>query len=529
MISRLGAQELRRVILAGLEALRSRQDEIDAANVYPVPDGDTGTNLVLTMSAVADAIAGAPESPKDLAAALARGALMGARGNSGVILAQVLRGLAELVDDDGLDPPALAKGLARGADLAYESMLTPVEGTMLTVARAAAAAVQGTDADDCLAVLEAAARAAHEALERTPELLPVLKQAGVVDAGGMGLCVVLDAAAAALAGRPLAVAAAALRPVVRNREAGSSAFAYEVQYLLEDADDDQVHALRQRLGGIGDSVGVIGGSGLWNVHVHTNEVGRAIEMGMAAGRPHDISVVAFADQIAGATGARTLPVALSSSAVSVVAVYSGDGFAELFASLGAGVLVDGGRTMNPSVGELAAAIERAATDDVILLVDNADALPAARAAIALVPAKHVELIETADLAQGFAAMVAYSDGRSLAENVADIREALARTRTGRVAIAVRDGTTELGPVRAGDAVGFAADRIVAAGRDPVAVARSVVDALGAGEALTIITGGDAPPAEAEAVAREAVAALGGGEVEIRHGGQPVDRYLFALE
>jgi uncharacterized protein len=518
VISTLGAPELRRVILAALEALRSRQDEIDAANVYPVPDGDTGTNMVLTMSAVAEALADVPDDPVPLAHAIARGALMGARGNSGVLLAQLLRGLTELVDDGGLDAHGLAKGLARGAALGYEAMLNPVEGTMLTVARAAAEAVAGEDGDDCVAVLDA-----------TPDLLPILKNAGVVDAGGMGLCVVYDAAAAAVAGRPLPVVPANLHPIVRHREAGSSAFAYEVQYLLEDAADDEVATLRQRLGGIGDSVAVIGGAHMWNVHVHTNEVGRAIEMGMAVGRPRDISVVAFADQIAGAAGARSIQVAVAGNTASLVAVVSGDGLAELFASLGAGVLIDGGRTMNPSVGELVSAIERAPANDVILVVNNDDAFPAARAAIAETSGKRVELIESADLAQGFVAMVAYSDGRSFEANVDDIRESLERTRTGRVTIAVRDGVTERGPVHAGDAIGFAGSAPVAAGSDPVAVAREVVAALGDGEALTILTGADAPPAEAEAIARAAAEILPRAEIEVRDGGQPVHRYLFALE
>jgi DAK2 domain fusion protein YloV len=529
VIPLLGASELRRATLAALEALRARQDEVDAANIYPVPDGDTGTNLVLTMTSVAETLARAPDDPPAVAEAIRRGSLMGARGNSGVILAQILRGLSEMVDDNGLDPHGIAKGLARGADLAYEAVLDPVEGTMLTVARAAANAVVDADEDDCIAVLDGASRAAHDALERTPDLLPILKEAGVVDAGGMGLCVVLDAVAAAVAGRPLPVTAGSLRPAVRAREAGSSAFAYEVQYLVEDADDAHIATLRQRLGSIGDSVVVIGGAGLWNVHVHTNEVGRAIEMGMAVGRPHDISVAAFADQIASAAGARTIPVATASSAVSVVAVVSGDGVRDLFASLGAGVLVDGGRTMNPSVGELVEAIERAPSRDVILLVGNDDAFPAARAAIAEVADRRVEMIDAADQAQSFAAMVAYSDGRSLEDNVSDMTETLARTRTGRVTIAVRDGTTPHGPVRAGDALGFAGSEIVATGREPLTVASAVIGALGSGDVLTILSGIDAPPAETEAVVGAAEERLPGVEVELRDGGQPVHRYLFALE
>jgi DAK2 domain fusion protein YloV len=529
VITVLGASELRRACLAALEALRARQDEIDAANVYPVPDGDTGTNLALTMTAVAEALPGVPDEPRALADAIARGSLMGARGNSGVILAQVLRGLCDTVDEAGLDARSLAKGLSRGADLAYEAMLTPVEGTMLTVARAAAEGVADLPVDDCSAILDAAARAAHEALERTPELLPVLKQSGVVDAGGMGLCVVLDAFAASVAGRPLPVAPRTLRPVVRQREAGSSAFAYEVQYLLEEADDEQALALRQRLGSIGDSVAVIGGAGLWNVHVHTNDVGRAIEMGMAAGRPHDISVVAFADQIAGVAGARSIPLAIPEAAVTLVAVVSGDGIRDLFAELGAGVLVDGGRTMNPSVGELIAAIERAPAHDVILLVNNGDAMTAARAAIPQIADKRVELIEAGDLAQGFAAAVAFSDGRAIDDNIADIRAALADTRTGTVTLVMRDGVTPAGPVQAGQVIGFVDGDVVAVDQDPLAVAGAVAEALGHGEILTVLAGADASPVEVEALGRALAERLPGVAIEIREGGQPIHRYLFALE
>jgi len=251
-------------------------------------------------------------------------------------------------------------------------------------------------------------------------------------------------------------------------------------------------------------------------------------MGMAVGRPRDISVVAFADQIAGATGARTIGLATAPGAVTLVAVVSGDGLADLFASLGAGVLVDGGRTMNPSVGELASAIDRAPTRDIILLVNNADAFPAARASIEQVPAKRVELIEAADPAQGFAAAVAFSDGRSLELNVADIREALERTRTGLVTIAVREGRAETGPIHAGDAIGFVGSEPVASGPDPGLVALDVIRALGECEVLTILTGADAPPQESEAVARAARNATAA-EVEVRDGGQPVHRYLFALE
>jgi len=252
-------------------------------------------------------------------------------------------------------------------------------------------------------------------------------------------------------------------------------------------------------------------------------------MGLAAGRPHDISVVAFADQIAGATGSRSIPVAMAETAVTAVAVVSGDGLAELFGELGAGVVVDGGRTMNPSVGELVAAIERVPARDVILLVNNADAFPAARAAIAQMVGRRVELVDAADLAQGFAAMVAFSDARGFDDNVADIREALLRTRTGTVTIAIRDGATGIGPIRPGDALGFVGGELVVRDPDPTKCALAVVAALGEGEALTILTGADAPPAEVEAFQAAVARRHPGLSVEVRHGGQPVHRYLFALE
>jgi DAK2 domain fusion protein YloV len=524
----LGAPELRRACLAALEALRARSDEIDAANVYPVPDGDTGTNLVLTMEAVAEALGGVSDGARAVARAIAEGSLKGARGNSGVILSQVLRGLSEAVTDGGLDARALAKGLARGAELAYEAVLHPVEGTMLTVARAAADAALACEEDDCERVLDAAARAAREAVDRTPELLPVLRRAGVVDAGGLGLAVVLDAVAAAVAGRPLPVPQRTLRPAVRRREAGSPTYAYEVQYLLEGADDGVAEELGRRLGAIGDSVAVVGGGGVHNVHVHTNQVGRAIEIGMAFGRPRDITVVAFEDQVAGRRGpARIL--AQPEGAVTVVAVVAGEGLRRLFAQLGAGILVDGGRTVNPSVGELADALARAPTDDVILLPGSADALPAAREAVRLVPGKRVEIVPTPDLAASFAAMVAFPDAERLEDNLREMREALARTRTGRVAVAVRDAATPAGPVRAGQLVGFAEGEPVAVGGDAVAVAREVARRLGPGEVLTVLAGAEAPADEAEALRRALREALPGTAVEVHEGGQPVNRYLLALE
>jgi fatty acid kinase len=519
----LGAEELRRAILASLEALRAHQDAIDAANVYPVPDGDTGTNMALTMQAVADALAGAGEDPARVAHAAAEGAVLGARGNSGVILAQIIRGITESLAQ-GLP---VAEGLRRAAALAEEALLDPIEGTMLSVIRAAAEAVPHdvTPAE----AFDAAAHAARVALDRTPEQLPILKAAGVVDAGGMGLCVVLDAFAATLAGRaPSTEPIPVVRPAFRPRESGSIEYAYEVVYLLEGRDGD-IPKVRTELGSIGDSVAVVGGEGLWKVHVHTNEVDRALEIGKQAGEPRATTVVAFADQIVAMPGARTVPKATTNTPVTVVAVVAGEGMRAIFGELGARVLVDGGRTLNPSVAELTAAIESAPTKDVILLPNNANTLPAAREAAHRTD-KRVEIVASADPAQGFAALLAYGDGLDLDRNLREMTEALKNARTGRVAMASRDAATPAGKVRKGQAIGFV-------GSDPAVIADDPVEALlallghldGKLEAVTVLAGEDVSDAENNKVVETITARYPDATLDLHRTGQPVDRYLVAVE
>jgi len=276
----LDAPAVRRWCAAGLEALTAARVEIDDLNVYPVPDGDTGTNLQLTMKAVAEAVDAASSDMAATAKAMAHGALMGARGNSGVILSQLLRGLAEvLAEEDSASAETLQRALIRAAELGYTAVATPVEGTVLTVAREAAASAAELGPADLASVVKAAAAGATAALARTTEQLPQLKAAGVVDAGGRGLCVLLDALELVVTG-VVHPAAAPVLLVPRDRsglalarEAGSDEFGYEVQFLLRDATDDAVVALKSALGELGDSVAIVGGDGLHNVHVHVNDVG----------------------------------------------------------------------------------------------------------------------------------------------------------------------------------------------------------------------------------------------------------------
>ena len=374
-LDRLDAAAARRWLSAAHRALVTHQREIDDLNVYPVPDGDTGTNLVLTMASASSALEG---TAGDLAATLsaaARGALLGARGNSGVILSQLLRGVSESVGAGSAGD--VRKALRRATELAYAAVAAPVEGTILSVARAAADAADAVADDDLGAVVRAACEAAAEALRRTPSQLPTLAAAGVVDAGGRGLCVVLEALLSVVTGERVAAEPEPLvaRPrtaLAVARESGSEEFAYEVQYLL---DAPSVDALKERLGALGDSLVVVGGDGLWNVHVHVNDVGAAIEAGIEAGRPYRISVTRFADQMAGEPAPREV------SGRAVVAVAQGEGLAALYEAAGATV-VTGGPSACPSTGMLLDAILATHAAEVVLLPSDSNVFGHANAAAA---------------------------------------------------------------------------------------------------------------------------------------------------
>ena len=303
MLQALDAAALRRWCVAGLAALTAARIEIDELNVYPVPDGDTGINLQRTMESVVEALTGAAQDQESTAQAMAYGALMGARGNSGVILSQLLRGLAEVWGEGhAAGPEDVQRALIRGTELAYAAVAAPAEGTILSVVREAAAAAAEVGPVSLAAVVGAACSGAASALARTTEQLPQLAAAGVVDAGGRGLCVLLDALLSVIIDQPIGAVPVPVpvprRPValVASPEFVSPEFAYEVQYLLRDAGEDDVATLFRTLAELGDSLAVVGTDGIYNVHVHVNDVGAALEAGVQAGRPFRITVTRFADQ-----------------------------------------------------------------------------------------------------------------------------------------------------------------------------------------------------------------------------------------
>jgi DAK2 domain fusion protein YloV len=530
------------LLTTGLSAAR---EEIDALNVYPVPDGDTGTNLFLTVEAARDAVRELPaEARDDLRAVLtayARGALLGARGNSGVILSQLVGALFRRMGQAGPDDRSavvFAEGMGVAADAAYAAVGEPVEGTMLTVARAAAeaASVAATSPDARLAdVVHAAAEAAGVALARTPEQLPILREAGVVDAGGRGLCVVLDAAETALTGRrPLGGPEGHGRrlprpelPTVPTNDLTEGGPAYEVMYLL-DADDDAVPALRARLGRLGDSVVVVGGEGLWNVHVHTDEVGAVLEAGIDAGRPRRVRVTHFAEQVERARDERTD----RRAGRAVVAVVAGPGLAAVFGECGATV-IEPTPGRRPSTGEILAAIESTGAAEVIVLPNDPDSVGVAQAAAHAAEesrAVHVVVVPTRAQVQGLAALAVHEPARPLDADVVQMTSAARGTRHGAVTIAARRAMTTGGACEPGDVLGALQGDFAVVGDDRFAVAVELLRRLldSGGELVTLVGGvdaGDLPARCEEWVGRE----YPGVDVVTYDGGQERYPLLLAVE
>ncbi len=484
--------------------LGEAREEIDALNVYPVPDGDTGTNMFLTMSAARDALQEATggDPGADLRAALtafARGALLGARGNSGVILSQLLGAMAvRIARSRPEDRSALvfAQALAEATDASYAAVGVPVEGTILTVARSAsdAALAAAEQPQRRLGyIVERASAEARAALERTPDQLPMLKQAGVVDAGGRGLCVILDAAETVLTGRVPIDAKSARRPIPMPLLTGdltAEGPAYEVMYLL-DADDDRIQALRAKLGPLGDSLVVVGGEGLWNVHVHVDDVGAAIEAGIETGRPHRVRVTHFADQVA---GGRSRSVVRRGRRV--VAVAAGPGLGQIFGEAGA-LVVGAAPGQRPSVGMLLAAITESAAAEVVVLPNDPDTRRSAE--IAARTAEEggevkVAVIATEAQVQGLAALAVHEPGRSFDQDVLEMTATARHARHGAITVAARRAITSGGPCEPGDILGVVDGDFVAVGHDLQAVAIDIIERLirGGGDLVTLVQGVESP-------------------------------------
>jgi DAK2 domain fusion protein YloV len=514
---REGALDLARAALAGIEANRSRIDDL---NVYPVPDGDTGTNMAETVRAVVQALEG------DENADIVRAVLMGARGNSGVILSQLVRGGAEALSEvSPVDMPALAVALRRASDTGYAAVRQPQEGTILTLARALAERAEALAAsnpslNDALPQIVAAG---EEALARTPEQLEVLREAGVVDAGAAGLLEIVRGIAAYARGEPLpepAEAAESLPLEAVHREL--SRYRYCTTFFVEGEQVDP-DSLEAELGTLGDSLLVVGAHGAVKAHVHTDEPGRALSIATAVGIVEEIDIKNMHAQ----TLARTGRLAREGAVTGVVAVCSGAGNRRLFESLGA-ACVGGGGFMSPSTAELLAAIEALPEPEVIVLPNNKNVTPVAEQA-AGASGKSVRVVATRTIQAGLGALVAFEPGRPVAENEADMRRAAAAVRSGAVARASRSATIGGLEVEQGQFLGLIEGEPVTSGPVLEPVAREVVERLlgEASDVLTVLIGeGVEAGGELVEAVRDAHPDL---EVEVHKGGQPRYLLLFAVE
>ncbi|MFH0173050.1 DAK2 domain-containing protein [Streptomyces cacaoi] len=560
-----------------LTALGRAREEIDAINVYPVADGDTGTNLYLTVESATTAVeavfagyeagSGAGSAPAgkpslaDAARAMAHGALIGARGNSGTILAQLLRGMAQVLTAEGETPhtdgDGLRLALRHAADSARQAVAHPVEGTVLSVASAAAEAAEGAEGD-CGAVARAAYRGACAALAATPGQLAVLEHAGVVDAGGRGLVAVLAALVETFTGEvpelsgavSAAVAAAAAHGRVaavqvadcaddgpdgeggeggEDGEDGEGGPAFEVIYLLE-AEDAAVARLRQRLDALGDSLVVVGGDGLWNVHVHVDDAGAAVEAGVEAGRPYRIRITHFGADDAHTRGGERPPRERVQRAV--VAVVPGEGLAGLYNEAGATtVLARPGEP--PASGELVEAVRRAHAREVVLLPNDADLRHTAAAAAeqARTEGIRVALIPTRSAVQGIAALAVHEPDRRFDEDVVSMTSAAGATRYAEVTVAERQSWTMAGICQAGDVLGLIDGDVAVIGSDVTAAAETVLNRMLAagGELVTLVLGDEAPEGVAEhleARVREAYLAV---DTVVYRGGRQGALVLIGVE
>jgi hypothetical protein len=537
VLKALDADAVRRWSLAAADSLDAHRTEIDDLNVFPVPDGDTGTNMALTVRAGADALAAAGSADaRSALGAFARGAVLEARGNSGVIVAQILRGMADAAGTadggngangaNGYGCGQLRAGLAEGVRQAYGAVADPVEGTILTVARAAA---EGLPPGEVAfhELVRAAVSCAHAALGHTPEQLPVLARAGVVDAGGRGLVLLLDALERTVTGGPSQLPAfepsprpTALQPGVR--ETGSPEFEYEVQYLL-DASDEAADSLRSALAGLGDSVVVAGtGDGTWNVHAHVNDVGAAIEAGVAAGVTRKITVVRFAEETR--TDERT--------GSAVVAVSPGEGTTHLFAGEGVTV-VEGNSGLAVTTADVVAAVRATNAAAVVLLPNASQVTGVAEAAADEVRADgvRVAVVPTRSPVQGLAAVAVHDPSRRFDDDVVAMAEAAAATRFAELTVATEESLTTVGICQAGDILGLIDGEVVEIGRGLVAVAFAVVDRLlGVGaEIMTVLVGVEAPAGVGELISRHVRDRAPLTDVSVYSGGQPKYPLIIGVE
>lgn len=533
--ARIDGNDLRRMLAMGTTLLEENLEMVNSLNVFPVPDGDTGTNMVLTMQSAMEEVAKVSSQEFGAVAhAAAHGALMGARGNSGVILSQILRGLSRLVDGrPNVDAAELATALKEGANTAYRGIGKPVEGTILTVARESAdAAVAAVPrAGNVAELLEVVVSAARTSVENTPNLLATLREAGVVDAGGQGLLLVFEGALAFLRGERT--------PTVRMRAkapaaeivmvAGSDDYGYCTEVLLR-GERLRTGELRTRLERLGDSVIVVGEPDLVHLHVHTFQPGDVLNLVSTLGTMEKIKIENMQLQHTSHVANRQAEQATEATGTGVVAVAAGSGLARVFRDLGASVVVHGGQTMNPSIEELVHAVTVAGRKSVVLLPNNPNVILTAQQAKALANVD-LEVVPTRTLCQGIAALVAFNAEEDLETNVTQMKDAASAVITIEMTHAVRTTKVNGMEVREGQAIGILDGALVEAGEVIEEVALRALEhaRVAEHEMVTVYCGEGVSLARGRALADSIRDRAPRVEVDVMEGGQPHYPYLISVE
>lgn len=553
-VQTIDAKMLQKMFLAGAKGLEAKKEYINELNVFPVPDGDTGTNMTMTIMAAAKEVANLQNTTlTELGKAISSGSLRGARGNSGVIMSQIFRGFVkELKGLDIIDVTALGNGVQHAAETAYKAVMKPKEGTILTVAKAGAdksmdLLVNG-DTDDIIKFCDEVAAEMEEALLQTPELLPVLKQAGVVDSGGEGLMTFIRGALDALKGKATdftvntGTATRVVNGSVGASEEEDIRFGYCTEFIimLERGEDVVESQLKEYLQKIGDCVVVVADDDIVKVHVHTNDPGLAIQKALTYGsltsmkidnmrEEHQEKVIRDAQKASESASAPKKEEPRKENGF--IAVAAGDGLADIFRDLGVDYVIEGGQTMNPSTDDVLSAIEQVNADNIFVLPNNGNIILAANQAKNLTEDKEVYVVPSKNIPQGIAAMISFVSGRSAAENAESMEEEMQLIKSGQVTYAVRDTNMDGKDIKQGDFMGLTDKTIVSVGSDLQGTAKELIESLldEDSELVSLYYGSDATKEQAEQLAEDIENTHEDVEVEVQYGGQPVYSYFISVE
>lgn len=568
MGNQIDALQLKNAFLAGANYLNAKKEWINELNVFPVPDGDTGTNMTMTIMSAAREVA-AIDAPtlETVAKAMASGSLRGARGNSGVILSQLIRGftkeIREHADEAGIDNLIMARAFSRAVETAYKAVMKPKEGTILTVAKGMADRITElsvTD-EDLVTMLEKVVAYGDEVLAKTPEMLPVLKEAGVVDSGGQGLMTVVKGALASLKGEEVTLdlgdqgAAKAEAPVERKSRGEISTadikFGYCTEFMVNgdhEFTDEDVDSLREWLGGVGDSIVCFSDENIIKVHVHTNHPGNAFEKGLTMGYlskmkvdnmrlEHHEVLIEDASKIAEEKKEEAAPAAAPEKPAEpakeygFISVSAGEGLTEIFRGIGVDYVIEGGQTMNPSTEDILNACDQVNAETIFVLPNNKNIILAANQAKDIIEDKTIIVVPTKTIPQGITAMISFSPDMSPEENLEAMKDASQCVRTGEITYAVRNTTIDGHAIEKDDIMALGDDGLLAVAKEKDQAVLEAVKAMvnDESEIITIYYGQDIPEEEAEELAARIRKAYPQVETELQYGGQPIYYYFLSVE